>query len=204
MIVLGICGASGSGKTYLLNQLCSRLGRENISLIKQDNYYKPRKEQPIEDSGYINFDLPTALDKQQFIRDFQRLYHGFSIHNLQYEYNRINASPIYIKQDSCPILIVEGILIFHFEAISKYIDCKIFVEANPAVCLTRRLERDQKERGYQKVEIIYRFKHHALPAYQKYVLPYKKQADFIIPNDFTISQACLAKILKYILNSKKV
>lgn len=195
---MGICGASGSGKTYLLKQLCSALGPENISIISQDNYYKPRAEQTIEASGYINFDLPTALDSQRFIKDFQKLRRGFPVHTLQYSYNKAQNPPTYLEQMPRPLLIVEGILIFYFEEIRKYLDCKIFIIADPEVCLKRRLARDQKERGYQKTEILYRFKHHALPVYEKYVLPYQAEADFVIDNNADLNRASLEGILGYI------
>lgn len=201
MIVLGICGASGSGKTYLLKQLTRLLGRKNISIISQDNYYKPRSEQIVEPSGYINFDLPTALESERFIADFQKLRQGSSIHIPQYHYNKAQSPPTYLEEKPCPIVIIEGILIFYFEEIRKHLDYKIFVEADPEVCLERRLARDQKERGYQKTEILYRFKHHALPVCEKYVLPYRAEADFVIDNNRDLKRESLERILEYLEKS---
>ncbi len=182
--IIGIAGGSGSGKTFFLNRFLDHFTTEEVCLVSQDDYYIPvaHKMTPEENKLY-NFDLPRTIDAELFEKDVQQLIDGNIIHKKEYTFNNPNATPKILEIKPAPILIIEGLFIMHFKGIAERMDMKIFVEADEAVALERRLRRDLLERGYSNDDVMYKWIHHVVPAYNEYLLPYKNECHKIIINN---------------------
>ena len=151
--VIGICGGSGSGKTTLLRKLKNTLGQERVSVFTMDNYYLPKEQQAKDKNNVINFDLPTALDEKKLNEDLSAIVGGQNIEVKEYFFNApVNHTKTILIHPK-EILIVEGLFLFHFEFVKKMLDFSIYVEVSPKHQLSRRIERDQKTRGYSKEDI---------------------------------------------------
>ncbi|MBI3220330.1 MAG: uridine kinase [Bacteroidetes bacterium] len=195
---IGITGGSGSGKTYFLQGLSDLFKPEEICLISQDNYYKPREQQPIDENGVKNFDLPVSIDRDAFLNDLIKLKAGQSVFKKEYTFNNPAAEPSLLEFKSAPIIIVEGLFVQYFEEIAKEIDLKIFIEAKDHVKLGRRIRRDQVERGYDLDDVLYRYQFHVMPIYESQIEPLKHYSDLVIPNNSNFKKALdvIASFLK--------
>lgn len=182
-LLVGITGCSASGKTYFLNQLVKQLGPEHVSVLSQDNYYRPREHQISDSNGVVNFDLPSAIDDLALAKDLSLLKKGITIEREEYTFNNPNAVPKLIITPPKRIIVIEGIFVFHFKEVYQQLDLKVFIDADENLMLKRRIQRDAVERGYDRDDVIYRFKHHVIPMYRQYILPYRKKADCIIENN---------------------
>ena len=180
---IGITGGSGSGKTFFINELASHFRPDEICLISQDHYYKPREVQFTDEQGVQNFDLPSSIDKDDFAADILKLKSGQSITKKEYTFNNPKATPRLLEFRPAPILIVEGLFVQYFPEIVKELDLRIFIEARDYVKLTRRIRRDNEERGYDLNDVLYRYQNHVMPIYDSLIEPLKHQADLIIPNN---------------------
>ena len=187
--IIGITGGSGSGKTRFLHRLLDQFTASEVCLVSQDNYYRTRDEQPVDANGIKNFDLPESIDFAEFKKDIIALKEGNSVSRLEYTFNNPKATPKQIELHPAPVLVVEGIFVLHDQEIAKVLDLKVFIEAQDYIKLKRRIIRDDKERGYDLDDVLYRYEHHVMPTYDKYIKPYKKDADIIIPNNTDFSQA---------------
>ena len=186
--VIGICGGSGSGKTTLLRKLKNTLGQERVSVFTMDNYYLPKEQQAKDKNNVINFDLPTALDEKKLNEDLSTIVGGQNIEVKEYFFNApVNHTKTILIHPK-EILIVEGLFLFHYEFVKKMLDFSIYVEVSPKHQLSRRIERDQKTRGYSKEDITYQWYEHVVPCFEKYILPYKHEASFIFKNDDTAKE----------------
>jgi uridine kinase len=186
---IGITGGSGSGKTYLIENLSKQFKPEEICLISQDNYYRKRDEQATDEKGVKNFDLPTAIDNDRFYHDLLRLKTGQAVEKLEYTFNNPNATPKTIVLQPAPIIIVEGIFVQYFNEIENELDLKIFIEAKDHVKLSRRIRRDNEQRGYDLDDVLYRYQYHVMPVYEKFIEPLKHSADLVIPNNSHFDRA---------------
>lgn len=193
-MILGICGGSGSGKTTLLNRLANHYSHLNPSVFSMDNYYKPIEEQAKDENGIVNFDLPTALDREKLIADLTRLVNGESIEVLEYLFNAGENKKRLITIEPSELIIVEGLFLFEYKEVYDLLDYSIFVEVDPAIQLDRRIYRDQDSRGYSREEILYQWNNHVLPCYEKHLAPYLKDADFIYHNDSRYEEDFIALI----------
>lgn len=180
---IGITGGSGSGKTFFLKSLAERFTDKEICIISQDNYYHPREQQKKDERGVINFDLPEAIDHELFLRDILQLKKGEVLSKTEYTFNNPNASPKTLTFKPAPVLVIEGLFVQYFPAIDKELDLKIFIEAKDYVKLSRRIRRDNEERGYDLDDVLYRYHHHVMPVYESLIEPLKHQADLVIPNN---------------------
>ncbi len=181
--ILGICGGSASGKTFLLQQLMSAFGPEQVTLVAQDNYYKKLEEQRREADGLVNFDHPDSVKLDELLRDLDRLRKGQSIEIEEYTFNNPNKLPRTLVMRPAPLMIVEGLFVFHLAELAQRQDLKVFVDAQEHVRLARRLQRDTTERGYSMESILRDYQRFVAPMYQQYVEPSKRHADLIIPNN---------------------
>ncbi len=186
---IGITGGSGSGKTFFLQGLASRLSTDQLCLISQDNYYKPRDLQPVDDNGIKNFDLPGAIDREAFLSDIQKLKSGEDVVKKEYTFNNPAAEQKMLFFKAAPILVVEGLFVQFFEEIDRELDLKIFVEAKDHVKMGRRIKRDQLERGYDLDDVLYRYQHHVMPVYESLIDPLKYHCDLVIPNNLHFDRA---------------
>ncbi|MEL6628245.1 MAG: uridine kinase [Bacteroidota bacterium] len=181
--ILGICGGSASGKTFLLSQLLQQFSPETVTLISQDNYYHPLEKQTRTPDGLVNFDHPDSLDLDRFVGDMNKLIKGETVTLQEYTFNNPNRTPQMISYRSAPIIIVEGLFIFHKEEMARLIDLKIFVDAAEHIRLARRLRRDTTERGYSTESILRDYEKFVAPMYQKFVAPARDQSDMVVMNN---------------------
>lgn len=182
--IIGIAGGSGSGKTFFLNRFLDHFTTNEVCLVSQDDYYIPvAHNMTPEENKLYNFDLPRTIDAELFEKDVQQLIDGKIIYKKEYTFNNPNATPKMLEIKPAPILIIEGLFIMHFKGIAERMDMKIFVEADEAVALERRLRRDLLERGYSNDDVMYKWIHHVVPAYNEYLLPYKNECHRIIINN---------------------
>src|SRR5690606_10876279 len=181
--VIGIAGSSGSGKTFFLKSFLNHFLPEEVALISQDDYYIPANTKTREENRLYNFDLPTAIDRQAFERDIRQLFEGRTIHRQEYLFNNSALKPKLIETKPAPILIVEGLFIFHYEEVNALLNHRIFMHADEEVALQRRLKRDLIERGYNEEDVRYKWENHVMPAYDKYLLPFREQCDRVIINN---------------------
>ncbi len=196
-LIVGITGGSASGKTLLLNSLLKAFLPEEISLISQDNYYKPRETQPTDENGVKNFDTPQSIDFVAFREDLERLKAGKSVIREEYTFNNPNAKPKMLEIFPAPVVIAEGIFVFHDLALSSLFNLKIFIEAKNYLMLKRRITRDAMERGYDLDDVLYRYEKHVAPTYERFIEPLKHDADIIIPNNLHFEKA-LRVVIAYL------
>lgn len=196
--VIGICGGSGSGKTSFIRQLREAFTDDQVCILSQDDYYLPRDQQHRDKNGELNFDLPKSFDKKKFRQDVERLVAGNSITIQEYTFNNPNAQPKILTFKSAPIIVVEGLFVFHFKKVAPLLDFRIFINTKENLKVIRRIHRDQVERGYPIEDVLYKYQHHVLPSFERYILPYKEEADIIINNnqDFKMGLAVLEGFLK--------
>jgi len=181
--IIGITGGSGSGKTRFLKQLIQGFDEMHVTCISQDDYYRPREYQLVDKNGELNFDRPESIDYEHFATDLKALSEGNSIEKEEYTFNNPNTQAKTLVRKSAPVILVEGIFIFHYKKIAELIDLKIFIDARDYVKLQRRLKRDREERGYDADDVLYKYENHIMPSYQKYIEPYKETADLVVPNN---------------------
>lgn len=181
--IIGICGGSGSGKTRFINDLIKTFDGKDITIISQDDYYQPREEQKVDKMGIVNFDLPTSIDKMAFKKDIEALMSGEIVRREEYTFNNSSKKTKVLTFHPNPIIVVEGLFIFHYKKIRKLLDLKVFLDAKENLKVVRRIKRDRIERNYPLDDVLYRYENHVLPSFEKYILPFKSKADVIINNN---------------------
>jgi uridine kinase len=186
---IGITGGSGSGKTFFLKNLENRFTENQLCLISQDHYYHPRDMQQHDERGIKNFDLPESIDHRQFQLDIQTLKRGEILKKKEYVFNNPNVTPKMLEFKPAPVIIVEGLFVQYFTDIEQELDLKIFIEAKDHVKLSRRIKRDNEERGYDLEDVLYRYENHVMPVYETLIKPLKHRADIVIPNNSHFNRA---------------
>lgn len=202
--IIGIAGGSGSGKTSIIRSLRSNFKTEQIALLSQDDYYKPIEQQPRDENGEVNFDLPQCIDWSLLERHLSDFQHGNSITKTEYTFNNDANSAKEITIEPAPILIIEGLFVFHSKVVRRFLDFMVFIDVEEDEMLRRRLARDIKERGYSKKQILYQWNHHVMPAYQNYLLPYRSDCNLFVDNNISFEKGVeeLTKIIKSKLQTK--
>jgi uridine kinase len=186
---IGITGGSGSGKTYFLKNLSNNFTTREICLISQDHYYKPRDLQTIDEQGVTNFDLPDAIELKILLDDILKIKKGETLQKKEYTFNNPNATPQIIEFKPAPVIVIEGLFIQYFPEIEKELDLKVFIEAKDHLKLSRRIKRDNEERGYDLSDVLYRYENHVMPIYESLIEPLKHRADLIVPNNSHMDNA---------------
>ncbi len=187
--MVGITGGSASGKTLFIRRLLDSFGEDQICLLSQDNYYRERHLQPKDEKGYENFDLPESIDNQQFIKDIEALHNGKEVQKLEYTFNNPNMIPKLLTFKPAPVIVVEGIFVFYFQEILKKLDLRVFIDAEEHIKLKRRIKRDGQERGYDLEDVLYRYENHVAPTFDRFIRPFKADADLIVPNNKSFDHA---------------
>jgi uridine kinase len=183
MLIIGIAGGTGSGKTTVVNQIIKQLPTEEVCVISQDSYYNATDNLPYEERSKINFDHPRAIDFDLIIRHLKALKAGNNINQPVYSFVTHNRTKDTIKTHPRKVIIVEGILILNNKELRDLFDIKIFVHAETDERLIRRLKRDITERGRDIDEVLSRYQTTLKPMHQQFIEPTKNFADLIIPND---------------------
>jgi len=181
--IIGIAGGSGSGKTFFLKCFLHHFSADEVCLISQDDYYRPVATQKIDENGWINFDLPEGIADEKLLEDLKLLMAGNSIERKEYTFNTNEENAKLLNITSAPIIIVEGLFVFHYPEIAALFDLKIFMDADEEITLNRRITRDGTERGYTRDMVMYQWVNHVMPAYKQYLLPYKGSCQKVIMNN---------------------
>lgn len=187
--IIGITGGTGSGKSLFLKSLLESFDPNLVTCISQDDYYLPREHQLVDKNGEFNFDRPESIDFEHFASDLEQLRNGQSVIKEEYTFNNPDLKPKSIVRHAAPVILVEGIFIFHYKKVVKNIDLKVFIEAREHVKLKRRLKRDREERGYDADDVLYKYENHIMPSFQKFIEPHKEIADLVVPNNVNFDKA---------------
>ena len=205
-IIIGISGCSASGKSFIVKYILDNLGDELVSIIYQDNYYRKREQQIKDDKGNYNFDLPTSFHIDQLIDDIKKIKNGEKVVRNEYTFNNPSINPKKIIVNPRPIVLVEGLFLFDNSDLSSLFDKKIFIDSEMETMINRRIKRDNRVRGYDKDDVIYKYENHIIPASKKYIFPHKDYSDIIVDNnkkDFEGAKTTLDYITKqYALYNK--
>lgn len=187
--IVGITGGSASGKTLFLERLLNSFDPGEVCLISQDNYYKPKELQPIDEHGVHNFDTPESIDFEEYATDIKKIRAGETVQREEYTFNNRAKKPILLTFCASPIVVVEGIFVLYYPELAELLDLKIFIDAKNHIKFKRRIIRDKIERGYDLDDVLYRYEQHVMPTYEKYIKPFKNEADLIVPNNHNFDKA---------------
>lgn len=202
MLIIGIAGGTGSGKTTVVNQILNELPENEVGVISQDSYYKATDNLSYEERTKINFDHPRAIDFKLLVEHLKALKKGETIEQPVYSFVKHNRTKDTLKTHPTKALIVEGILIFNNPELRDLCDIKIYVHADADERLIRRLKRDIQERGRDLNEVLNRYQDTLKPMHNQFIEPTKNFADIIIPNDRYNTVA--VDIVKTVINDKLI
>ncbi|GGC86184.1 uridine kinase [Flavobacterium lutivivi] len=183
MLIIGIAGGTGSGKTTVVHQIMNELPQTEVGIISQDSYYKENKGLSFEERALINFDHPRAIDFDLLVSHLKDLKEGKTVEQPVYSFVTHNRTDDTVITHPRKVMIVEGILILANPELREMFDVKIFVHADSDERLIRRLKRDIAERGRDMEEVLNRYQNTLKPMHQQFIEPTKAFADIIIPND---------------------
>ena len=182
MLVIGIAGGSGSGKTTVVREIARRMQpQEQVVVIPQDSYYKDQGHLPMEERQALNFDHPDSIDWKLLVAQLRDLKSGKAIDQPTYSYITCTRQPETVHVEPADIIIVEGILIFTCKELMKELDIKVFVDADDDDRLMRVITRDIVERGKNVEWVIDRYTKTVKPMYLQFIAPSKRYADIIVP-----------------------
>ncbi|MBU2650680.1 MAG: uridine kinase [Bacteroidetes bacterium] len=181
MLIIGIAGGSGSGKTTVVNRIAEQLPQGSLALISQDAYYRDQSFLTPEEKKEINFDHPSSIEFPLLIDHLGKLRRGEAIEMPVYSYISCSRSDATIAVEPRSILIVEGILIFTHEELRSLFDIKVFVDAEPDDRLIRIMTRDMQERGRDVNDVLRHYQKFVKPMHLQFIEPSKRYADIIIP-----------------------
>jgi uridine kinase len=180
-LVIGIAGGTGSGKTTVANVILDRVGKEHITYLPHDAYYRELGDLPPDQKAAVNFDHPDSLETELMIRDILELKKGNSIELPIYDFSTHSRTGKTIRVDPHRVIIVEGILIFAEPELRRLFDVKLFVDTNADIRFIRRLQRDITERGRTVEMVIHQYQTTVRPMHLEFVEPSKRYANVIIP-----------------------
>ena len=183
MLIIGIAGGTGCGKTTVVNQILNELPEGEVSVISQDSYYNDTSHLSYEERVKINFDHPRSIDFDLLVNHLKALKSGNPIDQPVYSFVKHNRTGDTIHTLPRKVMIVEGILVMSNAELRDMFDIKIFVHADSDERLIRRLKRDISERGRDINEVLNRYQTTLKPMHQQFIEPMKEYADIIIPNN---------------------
>ena len=183
MLIIGITGGTGCGKTTVVNQILNKFQEGDVGIISQDSYYKDTSHLNYEERIQINFDHPKSIDFELLIKHLKALKQQKAIHQPVYSFVEHNRTGDTILTQPKKVIIIEGILILSNPKLRNLFDVKIFVDTDSDERLIRRLKRDIKERGRDLEEVLTRYQTTLKPMHKQFIEPMKEYADIIIPNN---------------------
>lgn len=181
MLIIGIAGGTGSGKTTVVRKILERLPQGEVVVLPQDSYYKDSSYLPLEERLEINFDHPDSIEWELLIKHLDELKKGHSIHQPIYSYLTCTRAEETIPVNPCKVIIVEGILILTNAKLRKMMDLKVFVDADADDRLIRVINRDIVERGRSVNRVMERYEQTVKPMHLQFIEPTKRFADLIVP-----------------------
>ena len=200
MLIIGIAGGTGCGKTTVVNQILNELPEGEVGVISQDSYYKDTSHLTYEERIKINFDHPRSIDFELLVEHLTNLKSNKPVHQPVYSFAKHNRTGDTILTHPRKVMIVEGILILTNPDLRDMFDIKIFVHADSDERLIRRLKRDIAERGRGLNEVLSRYQSTLKPMHDQFIEPMKEYADIIIPNNKYNTVA--VDIVKTIINER--
>ena len=205
MIIIGIAGGTGSGKTTVVKKIVEALPAGEVAVLPQDSYYKDSGHIPPEERQKINFDEPAAFEWELLISQLQELKDGHSIEVPTYSYLTCTRQPETVPMHPRDVVIVEGILVFSDKRLRDMMDIKVFVDADADDRLIRVINRDCIERGRTPELVVERYERVLKPMHNKYIAPAKKYADLIIPQggNNTVAIKLLKEYIEGRINTRK-
>ena len=180
ILVIGIAGGTGSGKTTLMNNLIKTF-QEDVTILSHDNYYKRHDDLTYEERCGLNYDEPAALETDLMAQHLEQLRQGQAIDCPVYDFTQHNRSDETIRIEPRKVIIVEGILIFENQSLRDLMDIRIFVDTDSDVRLCRRIKRDVNKRGRSLESVLTQYQETVKPMHEMYVEPSKKYANIIVP-----------------------
>lgn len=180
ILVIGIAGGTGSGKTTLMKNIVERF-KDRVTVISHDSYYKRHDELSYEERTKLNYDEPNALDTSLLAYHLDQLRHGKAVECPVYDFTQHNRSNETMHIEPRPVIIVEGILIFENEPLRELMDIRIFVDTDADIRLCRRVKRDVNKRGRSLESVLTQYQETVKPMHEKYVEPSKKYANLVVP-----------------------
>ena len=182
IFLISICGGSATGKSSFLNELRHKFD-DDITIISQDDYYKPIEQQFMDEQGVYNFDLPGSIDHEAFLADLLKISAGNAVEKLEYTFNHPDKIPAVKHFKPSKVIIIEGLFVLHHPEVAQMTDYKVFISADEEICYKRRHKRDIHERGIPEEVFMHQWNHHVLPAYRNHVSVYREMCDLIIDNN---------------------
>lgn len=180
-ILIGIAGGTGSGKTTFADKLVDSFGSQEVTVIRQDNYYKRHDDMDYEQRAKLNYDHPDAFDSDLFYEHIVALKQGKPVEIPVYDYTIHNRSEETILINPTPVIVLEGIMLFVEKELCDLMDIKVFVDTDADVRILRRIVRDVKERGRSLESVIGQYLTTVKPMHEQFVEPSKRRADIIVP-----------------------
>lgn len=205
MLIIGIAGGTGSGKTTVVRKLLEQLPEDNIAILPQDSYYRDSGHLPLEERLEMNFDHPDSIEFELLVKHIKELRKGKSIEQPIYSYLTCTRSSETIRVNPCQVVIIEGILILTNPELRKLMDLKIFVDADADDRLIRVINRDIIERGRSVNKVMERYESTVKPMHVQFIEPTKRFADIIVPQGGNnhIAIDILKKYISTILERKE-
>ncbi len=180
-IIIGISGASASGKSLLSRTIVDELGSNQVVVISEDSYYKDLGHMPFEERCKNNYDHPNAFDHDLLVEHLTTLQKGISVEVPRYDFNHHARHPETRTVGKHRIIVIEGILLFTDKALREMMDIRIFMDTPLDICFIRRLRRDIMQRGRSLDSVVEQYENTVRPMYFQFIEPSKRHADLIVP-----------------------
>lgn len=181
MLIVGIAGGTGSGKTTVVKKVMAGFSENEVALLPQDSYYRDNKHLPLRERQKLNFDHPDSIEWSLLISHLLELKSGKAIGQPVYSYLSCTRSDQTIRVEPHKVIVVEGILILTQKEVRDLLDIKVFVDADPDDRLSRVILRDMAERGRTARAVLHRYDRTVKPMHLEFIEPSKRYADLIIP-----------------------
>lgn len=182
MLVIGIAGGTGSGKTTVVNKILQQLNVEGVNVLSQDNYYHDNPNLTLAEREALNYDHPKSIDFELLTQHVKMLKNNEPIEQPVYSFVTHSRTGDHVLVEPKNVLIVEGILVLTNKELLKEYDLKVFVHTDSDERLIRRIRRDTQERGRDLQEVLHRYQTTLKPMHQEFIEPSKNEADLIVPN----------------------
>lgn len=205
MLIIGIAGGTGSGKTTVVNKIISSPPQGEVAVLPQDSYYNDSSHLPMEERKKINFDEPAAIEWPLLVKHLKMLKEGQSIEMPTYSYITCTRQAETVRVEPRDVVIVEGILVLGEPELRDMMDVKVYVDADPDDRLIRVISRDCMERGRTPMMVIERYEKVLKPMHNRYIEPSKRYADLIVPQggNNIVAIQLLTDYIKSQLNKKQ-
>lgn len=200
MLIIGIAGGSGSGKTTVVNKIVAKMDSSRVAVVSQDNYYNDNAHLSLAERRKINFDHPDAIEFPLLVSHLEQLRLGRAVDIPTYSFVESTRMPDTVHVEPRDVIIVEGILVLAIAELRELMDIKVFVDADADDRLARRIRRDVSERGRELSGILSHYEATVKPMHLQFVEPSKRYADLIVPQGGDNERAI--EVLRHFIEKK--